>query len=161
MALLDTIKSFFLPTEAESNAVKAKMRAFMQQATKGELHQGNTIVYGTHHTEGRNLTTRKYTFYNYAIAFGEQGGDFIILPIDPKLASCGWPVFVNSRTLKKAKKTLMGTTYQFSMNDGEDILFRVPGVNGKAGIFFGSLELAITQEAEAAAFKQFFAQWYS
>jgi hypothetical protein len=84
----------------------------------------------------------------------------VVLPIDPKLASCGWPVFINSETLKKASKGLMGTLYELTLKDDSYYPFEVPAVNGKAAQALGAMEIAIGQQEEAAAFKAFFKTWY-
>jgi len=156
MGLFDTIKSFFVPSEAEIKVAKDKMWAFMKQATKRDDLSGFEIVYGKLAETKDSLLTRKTEYHNYAIAFNRSTGELIILPIDPKLASCGWPVFITSETLKSASKILFGTAYEFDLKDGDTIIFDTPAQNYKIGKTLGAMELPIMQEKETKAFKEFF-----
>ena len=156
MGLFDQIKSFFVASEEEVLAAKNKMWQFMKEATKGDDLTGFQLVYGKLAEETDTLLTNRTTYHNYAIAFNQGTGALIILPIDPKLASCGWPIFINDETLKSAETILFGTAYSFDLKDGDNIMFDTPGQNHKIGRSLGALELPIIQEEEAKAFKQFF-----
>ena len=156
MGIFDQIKSFFVPSEEEVQAAKLKMWQFVKQATKRDDFSGFELVYGKLSESKDSFTTRKTEYHNYAIVFNETDGELIILPIDPKLASCGWPVFINNETLKSAQTILFGTAYEFELKDGDHIMFETPAQNYKIGKSLGSLELPIMQEKEAKAFKEFF-----
>ena len=160
MGFFDTIKGYFSISDEQNAATKAKLRSFMMQATKADNLNGYEIVYGKHINKDDTVLTNKTTYFNYAIAFNDNTGALTILPIDPKLASCGWPVFINNETLVKAQKVLMNTLYEFTLKDGDDITFDVPAVNYKISVTLGALELPISQEKEAAAFKAFFERWF-
>jgi hypothetical protein len=161
LGLLDKIKSFFVPSEEEVKGTKNKLNAFMKHALKKEDLTGFEIVYGKLSETKDTLVTKKTQYHNYAIAFNADTGELVILPVDPKLASCGWPVFVNNETLKTAKNTMMGTIYQFDMKDGENIMFETPAQNYKIGKSLGAMELPIMQEREAKLFKVFFKTKFS
>lgn len=156
MGLFDQIKSFFVPSEDEVLAAKNKMWQFMKEATKRDDLNGFQLVYGKLAEDKDTLLTNRTSYHNYAIAFNQGTGGLIILPIDPKLASCGWPIFINDETLKAAKTILFGTAYSIDLKDGDNIMFDTPAQNYKIGRSLGALELPIMQEEEAKAFKQFF-----
>lgn len=156
MGLFDKIKGFFVPSDEEVKSTKDKMRAFMKQALKKDDITGFEIVYGKLAETKDTLTTKRTQYHNYVIAFNNQTMELIILPIDPKLASCGWPIFINNDTLKSAKTALFGTVYQLDLKDGDNIIFETPAQNYKIGKSLGAMELPIMQEREAKEFKEFF-----
>jgi len=156
MGLFYTIKSFFVASDEEVRAAKCKMWQFMKDATKKVDLDGYELVYGKLAETKDSLTTNRTQYHNYAIAFNKATLDIIILPIDPKLASCGWPVFINDATLKSADRILFGTAYQFDLHDGDNIMFETPAQNYKIGKSLGAMELPIMQEEEVKSFKEFF-----
>ena len=156
MGLFDKLKSFFVPSEEEINATRNKLWHFMKEVTKREDLTGFEIVYGKLAETKDTLITRKTQYFNYAVAFNKDTGELIILPVDPKLVSCGWPVFINNETLKSATTELFGTAYSFTLKDGDNIMFETPAQNYKIGKALGAMELPIMQEKEAKAFKVFF-----
>lgn len=160
MGLFDKIKSMFVPSEEEVATTKEKLKFFLKQSLKDEKMDGYQIVYGKLSEQKDTLTTRKVQYFNYIIGFNKSTGELVILPVDPKLASCGWPIFVNETTLKSAKKVLFGTAYEFQMQDGDTILFEVPSQNYKIGKSLGAMELPIMQQEEADEFKRFFEMKY-
>jgi len=155
MGLFDTIKGYFVPSKEENQAAKSKLLQFMKQALKRDELTGFQIVYGKSIKSKDGLLEKRTQYYNYAVAFNRGTGELVILPVDPKLASCGWPVFINEETLKSAKKSYV-LSYVFDLNVGDFIDFEVPEQNYKIGKLLGALELPIMQEEEAAAFKEFF-----
>ncbi|MET4082929.1 hypothetical protein ABIB40_002893 [Pedobacter sp. UYP30] len=156
MGIFGKIKSFFVPSEEDVKETKDKMWAFMKQALKKDNLQGFEIVYGKLAETKDTLITKKTEYHNYTIAFNKITGELIILPIDPKLASCGWPVFITEETLKEAKTILFGTAYSVELKDGEIFMFDTPAQNYKIGKSLGAMEIPIMQEAEVKAFKDFF-----
>ncbi len=160
MGLFDSIKQLFIPAAEEVSATKQKLASFMQQALKKNDLAGYEIVYGKMIEKKDTLTTRKTQYFNYAIAFNNHTGDLVILPIDAKLASFGWPVFVHGETLKKAKLGTMSTIYTFDFKDDTTIMFEVPAQNYKIGKMLGAVELPILQQQEAKAFKEFFRVYF-
>lgn len=156
MGLFDKIKSLFVPSEEETKITKEKIRAFMKQALKKDDLPGFEIVYGKLAETKDTLLTRKTQYNNYAIAFNNVTMELIILPVDPKLASCGWPVYITNETLKSAKTVAFGTAYSFDLKDGDNIMFSTPAQNYKIGKLLGAMELPIMQEKEAWSFKEFF-----
>ncbi len=160
MGIFNALKSFFSISEEENKATKNKMKFFMLQALKKDDLSGFEIVYGKLAENKDNLVTRKTQYHNYAIAFNRQTSELIILPIDPKLASCGWPIFINNETLKKAETVLFGTAFSFDLKDGDNIMFDTPAQNYKISKILGALEIPIIQEKEVNSFKEFFNKNY-
>ncbi|WP_177764397.1 hypothetical protein [Flavobacterium sp. I3-2] len=156
MGIFDSIKAIFSISESENKATKDKMKLFMKQALKKDNLDGFELVYGKLAENKDNLVVRKTEYHNYVIAFNRQSSELIILPIDPKLASCGWPIFINNETLKKAKTVMYGTAYSIDLKDGDNIMFSTPAQNYKIGRILGAMEVSIIQEKEVKSFKEFF-----
>lgn len=159
MSLFGKLKAAFQASPEEDAAVRLRMAAlFMRSLDLTDL-KGYQLAYGKHMTTGPDLGNGRYTYYNYVVGFRPDpiNIDVVLVPIDASLNDYyGAPIKINSKTFKKAGKTWLRRLYKFKTIYGNSFVFQVPPINGKAANMFGSNEIAINQEAEAAAFKDFF-----
>jgi hypothetical protein len=160
MSLFGGIKKALQASEAENLVTRQRMAALFMQSLRIDQLNGYQLAYGKHTKYGPNLEGTRYTFINYVVGFRPDPVhiDLVLVPVDASLSSCGAPILINSKTFKKAGKTFLQRLYKFKTIYGNTFVFHVPAVNGKASQMFGGEEIAINQEAEAQAFKDFFSQ---
>ncbi|MRG43856.1 hypothetical protein GFS24_01960 [Chitinophaga sp. SYP-B3965] len=158
MSLFGKLKSAFQASPEEDATVRLKMAALFMRSLEITDLNGYQLAYGKHMTTGPDFGNGRHTYYNYVVGFRPDpiNIDLVLVPIDAGLYDYGAPIKINSKTFKKAGKTWLRRLYKFKTIYGNSFIFQVPPVNGKAANMFGSNEIAINQEAEAAAFSAFF-----